>query len=516
MLGCGRRKIKSPNPREFARCHQIWPSLILGRNARQAAEMRNCRRASLEPAWGVQNSVTCSATKRLEKTCKPHIGARDAAGSSGRSNEVRRRREATDQHTQGETTELRWIRVLGTIPPPVQGRDQSQNVDVQRKGCEFISGTSCWHPTRRLNRSGIRRHRQVLGGSLQRPPAGSGQQSQLKARIQLNGRSQHRCQSPFLASMHDDPKGIRIGLRSVDGALQKIPILVETLESWIWGGALLVSETTDVIIRWIYCDPTMHWWTWGATCYDCFKTKCGCGVPENADDHASHMWEGSDGTVTGPLERRSASWNSAWRVSAKVCACRGHWFLLYRWCLLEKWMWANETRYQLEAEPGTAVKHSRVLLPSTTRKAKLRVVREVCGELQGLLLGARPNINPTESHMLEEFITELQDTFATKCDDYQLSDSLYQWIDTGDVHTIRQRPSVLPLAKQVGVVEMLKDKKEYGVIRRLTVFGFRPAFLSRRSKLNLSSLWTVRSWMMLLRKTVSLLPRIDDTLDTLA
>jgi hypothetical protein len=50
--------------------------------------------------------------------------------------------------------------------------------------------------------------------------------------------------------------------------------------------------------------------------------------------------------------------------------------------------------------------------------------------------GARPNLNTKEAQVLEEFIAEFQDIFATKSGDYGLTNKVYHCIDTGDAHPI--------------------------------------------------------------------------------
>jgi hypothetical protein len=104
-----------------------------------------------------------------------------------------------------------------------------------------------------------------------------------------------------------------------------------------------------------------------------------------------------------------------------------------------------------------------------------RRMRWLCKEL-----GARPNLYTKEANVLEEFIAEFQDVFATKSGDYGRTDKVYHQIDTGDAHPIRQHPRILSLAMQADVNGMLEDMKKRGVIEESDSPWSSPVMLIRK------------------------------------
>jgi hypothetical protein len=92
------------------------------------------------------------------------------------------------------------------------------------------------------------------------------------------------------------------------------------------------------------------------------------------------------------------------------------------------------------------------------------MTRRLCEQAQGVVSGARPNLDTREAQNLEQFIIEFQDIFATKYDDCERTDRVYHRIDTGEAHVIRQSPHRLQRANQAVVDEMLKDMKERGAM----------------------------------------------------
>jgi hypothetical protein len=66
-----------------------------------------------------------------------------------------------------------------------------------------------------------------------------------------------------------------------------------------------------------------------------------------------------------------------------------------------------------------------------------RRTRGLCKELKDMVFGARPNLSKKEANILEEFIAEFQDVFATKNGEYGRMDKVCHRIGTGDAHPIR-------------------------------------------------------------------------------
>jgi hypothetical protein len=145
-----------------------------------------------------------------------------------------------------------------------------------------------------------------------------------------------------------------------------------------------------------------------------------------------------------------------------------------------------------------------------------RSTRGLGKQLQGLVSGARPNLNTREAQMLEEFVTEYQDVFATKSGDYGRSNKVYHRIGTGDARLIRQPPRRLPLAKQAEVNDMLEDMKERGVIEESDSPWSSPVVLVRKKNGDLRFCVDYGKLNAVTKKDCFPLPRIDDTLDTLA
>jgi hypothetical protein len=93
--------------------------------------------------------------------------------------------------------------------------------------------------------------------------------------------------------------------------------------------------------------------------------------------------------------------------------------------------------------------------------------------------------------------------------------AVYHRKDTGDARPIRQPPRRLHLAKQAEVNEMLEDMKSKGVIEESDSQSS-PVVLVRKKDGNLRFCVDYRRLNDVTKKECFPLPRIDDTLDTLA
>jgi hypothetical protein len=177
--------------------------------ARQTTEgRRNCDRTTDPQTPRVQLRVTRRdigvarhdievARRNIETTrCDleaRHVGSWDAASGGRKPNNTRRRRERRDQRGQGETTELGWIRVLGTIPPSVRGRGWSQ-VNIQREGRASTPRIAGKLPTSWTGAT----HKDIIGalkGRYGDHQLAAAYRVQLKATIQLIGESLSVCNS---------------------------------------------------------------------------------------------------------------------------------------------------------------------------------------------------------------------------------------------------------------------------------------------------------------------------------
>jgi hypothetical protein len=145
-----------------------------------------------------------------------------------------------------------------------------------------------------------------------------------------------------------------------------------------------------------------------------------------------------------------------------------------------------------------------------------RQTRGLCKELKDMVSSSRLNLNTKEAQILEEFIAAFQNVFTTKSCDYGRTDTFYPRIDTGDAHPIRQPPRRLPLAKQTKVNGMLEDMRKRGVMEESESPWSSPVVLLRKKNGDIRFCVDYRKLNDITRKDCFPLPRIDDTLDTLA
>jgi hypothetical protein len=139
-----------------------------------------------------------------------------------------------------------------------------------------------------------------------------------------------------------------------------------------------------------------------------------------------------------------------------------------------------------------------------------------CEQLQGVISDAKPNLDATETQTFVGLIAEFRDVFATSSDDFGRTDWVRHRIDTGNARPIRQPPRRLPLAKQAEVDNMLDDMKRKGVIEESEGPWSSPVVLVRKKNGDMRFCVDYRKLNDVTKKDCFPLPRIDDTLDTLA
>jgi hypothetical protein len=93
---------------------------------------------------------------------------------------------------------------------------------------------------------------------------------------------------------------------------------------------------------------------------------------------------------------------------------------------------------------------------------------------------------------------------------------VYHRIDTGEARLIRQPPRRLPLPKRAEANEMLEDMRQRGVIEESDSPWSSPVVLVWKRNGDLRLCVDYRKLNDVTRKDCFPLPRIDDTLDTLA
>jgi hypothetical protein len=93
---------------------------------------------------------------------------------------------------------------------------------------------------------------------------------------------------------------------------------------------------------------------------------------------------------------------------------------------------------------------------------------------------------------------------------------VYHRIDTGDARPIRQPPRRISLAKQAEVQEILDDMQRHGVIEESDCPWSYPVVLVRKKNGEIRFCVDYRKLNDVTKKDCFSLPRINDTLDTLA
>ncbi|KAK9874212.1 hypothetical protein WA026_002568 [Henosepilachna vigintioctopunctata] len=124
------------------------------------------------------------------------------------------------------------------------------------------------------------------------------------------------------------------------------------------------------------------------------------------------------------------------------------------------------------------------------------------------------HLSPEQTKLAQEFVLEENDLF----DDHELegTDLVSHRIDTGNAYPIRQAPRRLPLAKQGEVAELIESMKEKGVIEESSSPWSAPVVLVKKKDGTTRFCVDYRKLNDVTKKDSYPLPRIDDTLTTLA
>jgi hypothetical protein len=152
------------------------------------------------------------------------------------------------------------------------------------------------------------------------------------------------------------------------------------------------------------------------------------------------------------------------------------------------------------------------LVPLTDRRQPQ--ARNANSRLQDVTEAARPHLDG-EFRELKELVAEYEDIFAGDSEDHGWTNKVYHRIDTGEALPIRQHPMRLPLAKRAEVSEMLEDMQRRGILEESDSSWSFPIVLVRKDG-KLRFCVDYRKLNDVTKKDCFPLPRIDDTLDTLA
>jgi hypothetical protein len=142
--------------------------------------------------------------------------------------------------------------------------------------------------------------------------------------------------------------------------------------------------------------------------------------------------------------------------------------------------------------------------------------QDISSKLEVVITGARPHLTNEEFLELEELLKEYEDIFDGDNEDYGRTNKGFHRIYTGDARPIRQLPRRISLEKQGEVKEMLDNMQRHGVIEELKSPWSCLVVLVRKKNGELRSCVEYRKLNDVTKKDCFPLPRIDDTLDTLA
>lgn len=136
--------------------------------------------------------------------------------------------------------------------------------------------------------------------------------------------------------------------------------------------------------------------------------------------------------------------------------------------------------------------------------------------LEELLNGLRNTLKREEYRKARKVLLEFQSIFSKNDDDCGRTNMVQHRIDTGAAKPIRQQPRRLPLAKQNEVTSLLDQMQRQGVIEPSQSPWSSPVVLVRKKDGSMRFCVDYRLLNDVTRKDSYPLPRIDDTLDTLA
>ena len=136
--------------------------------------------------------------------------------------------------------------------------------------------------------------------------------------------------------------------------------------------------------------------------------------------------------------------------------------------------------------------------------------------LEDLLERAADHLTAAQLEKVRYLLGSYQSIFSQGDGDYGHTNRVLHHIDTGDAQPIRQPPRRVPLAKQAEVRDLLTDMRSRGIIEESDSPWCSPVVLVKKKNGELRFCVDYRKLNAMTRKDCFPLPRIDDTLDTLA
>jgi hypothetical protein len=175
----------------------------------------------------------------------------------------------------------------------------------------------------------------------------------------------------------------------------------------------------------------------------------------------------------------------------------------------------NDTHQDQKLTRGSPLAHCEPFTLVTAPHVGQRQTQDLSSKLEDAVTAAKTHLTNREFQELKELLTEYGDIFAGDDKDYGRTNKVYHRIDMGDARPIRQPQRRIPLAKQVEVRELLGDMPRNGVIEESDCPWSSPIVLVRKNG-ELRLCVDYRKLKDVTKKDSFPLPRIDDTLDTLA
>lgn len=142
--------------------------------------------------------------------------------------------------------------------------------------------------------------------------------------------------------------------------------------------------------------------------------------------------------------------------------------------------------------------------------------KEVPKDTEVFIQQATEHLPKGEKDSAELLLRRFQEVFANGETDLGRTNLVQHRINTGDHQPIKQAPRRVPLAKQGEVDRMLEDMKNQGVIQCSESPWASPIVLVKKKDGSTRFCVDYRKLNEVTRKDSYPLPRIDDTLDTLA
>ena len=151
--------------------------------------------------------------------------------------------------------------------------------------------------------------------------------------------------------------------------------------------------------------------------------------------------------------------------------------------------------------------------PSVTRRT---VLEELPSHIEPLFQRCVDSLTATGKDELHQLLCQFSDLFSTGSNDLGCTELVRHEIHTGDAKPIRQPPRRLPLARREEAENILSEMREQGVIEPSASAWSSPVVLVRKKDGSTQFCIDYRRLNDVTTKDSYPLPRIDDTIDSLA